>query len=400
MQGSILSQTLMSYAPMIDRGRAVVATRLSIAPVTADARLDAAHLMRTVDEVWPADATPVTLDIVADVLTGEVLATPFTAPLMLEVPAARACDPANTDFLLALHNKGQRLVLSGVPEGEPLPAKLLPCFKQSIVPLDQDRRVNQADGAAPAGASRSIGFVQSGVRTIAEMEASFARAAQAIVGWPFDDALKSHAKQGANPDLSTIVELIRLVDKGEDPSRIELVIRRDPSLAYRLLRYINSPAFGLAIEIQSFKHAVMMLGYTRLKRWLALLLATGSKEANLRPVMYASVRRGLFLEYLVGAEQDENLRDELFICGVFSLLDKLFQTPFEQLFATLNVPENVYDALVGGGGPYRQYLDIVQVLERGIDPKLVELAELSVVSVEQINRALLMALGAAARLGN
>ena len=40
----------------------------------------------------------------------------------------------------------------------------------------------------------------------------------------------------------------------------------------RLLRYINSPAFGLRVEISSFSHAIMMLGYQRLKRWLAPLL--------------------------------------------------------------------------------------------------------------------------------
>jgi EAL and modified HD-GYP domain-containing signal transduction protein len=399
MQGSILSRALMSYAPMIDRGRAVVSTRLTVQPIDPTHSLDVTEVIALLDQAWPADATSVTLDVGGDVLTPKMLDTVFTAPVMLEIPVTRANDPANTEAILKLHGRGVRLILNGVPQAQPLPQPLLPCFKQSIIPLELDRRVNQEGAAAPTGMHRSIGFVQSGVRTIAEMEASFGRAAQAIVGWPFDDALKTHARQGANPDLNTIVELIRQVEKGEDPSKIETIIRRDPSLAYRLLRYINSPAFGLAIEIQSFKHAVMMLGYTRLKRWLALLLATGSKEANLRPVMYASVRRGMFLEHLVGAEHDENLRDELFICGVFSLLDKLFQTPFEELFATLNVPENVYDALVQGSGPYKPYLDIVQMLESGVDTKLIELAEMSVISIEQINRALLHALGSAARLG-
>ena len=45
----------------------------------------------------------------------------------------------------------------------------------------------------------------------------------------------------------------------------------------------------------------MMLGYQQLKRWLALLLASASKDANMKPVMFAAVRRGLLMEELVRA---------------------------------------------------------------------------------------------------
>src|SRR5690606_13210271 len=156
-----------------------------------------------------------------------------------------------------------------------------------------------------------------------------------------------------------IMQLIAMADRGEDPPRMEAVIRRDPAIAYRLLRYINSVGFGLTVQVQSFRHAIMMLGYQKLKRWLALLLATSSKDANMRPVMLASFRRGLFLEQLVG-EQEESVRDEIFILGVFSLLDKLMKKPFDELFGTLAVPENVHETLVHGTGQFVPYLKIVE----------------------------------------
>ena len=74
----------------------------------------------------------------------------------------------------------------------------------------------------------------------------------------------------------------------------------------------------------------MLLGYQRLKRWLALLLATASKDVNLRPVMFAAVRRGLLMEELVAGNGDEEMRSEMFICGVFSLLDRMFQETLRQ----------------------------------------------------------------------
>ena len=173
---------------------------------------------------------------------------------------------------------------------------------------------------------------------------------------------------------------------------LERVLRRDASLAYRLLRYINSAAFGLRVEITSFRHAILMLGLTKLKRWLALLLANASKETNLRPVMFASFRRGVFLEQLIGAQDDDHLRDEVFILGVFSLLDKLFRLPFEQLFETLRVPDNVHETLVTRSGPYMPYLRIAENIERGPTPELEELLAGAVLSLEQCNAAIVKTL--------
>ena len=57
---------------------------------------------------------------------------------------------------------------------------------------------------------------------------------------------------------------------------------------------------------------------------------TGRQSVGQSP---AHVRRGLFLEQLVGAH-DDSVRDEIFILGVFSLLDKLMTKPFDELFGT------------------------------------------------------------------
>ena len=94
------------------------------------------------------------------------------------------------------------------------------------------------------------------------------------------------------------MDLMQRLDREEPVGQLEAVLRRDPALGYRLMRYINSPAFGLSVEVTSFRHAIMLLGYQRLKRWLALLLAAGSRDASMKPVIYAAVRRGLLMEEL------------------------------------------------------------------------------------------------------
>jgi len=289
------------------------------------------------------------------------------------------------------------LLLKGRPLSE-LPREVLPCFKYSIIDLADDRR---ADGSKPPpGVTRNIPHVQAGVRSITEMEHAFARGAEAVLGWPIDDAIQAgNAKARAGqPDMQTMVQLIRQVDAEEPIEKLENTLKRDPQLAFKLMRYINSPAFGLRVEISSFRHAIMMLGYKRLKRWVALLLATASKDVNLKPVMFAAVRRGLLMEELGRESSDEEMRSEMFICGVFSLLDRMFQQPFKELLANIPVPERVFQALAEETGPFQPYVNMVRAIENESLFDFRECADALMTSVSEINRAQLRALMAASQL--
>jgi len=396
---AILGQVALGYSPFIDRNRAVAATRLTVFPLRPDAVLDVGQLLHEVGNVWPASGARVALNVVSESLLQELLLARPSANLMVEVPAFMAVDPVNVDALVALHANGSTLLLKGRPLHD-LPREVLPCFKYSIIDLADDRRIG--DGSTPAGVTRTIGHVQSGVRTVFDMEACFARGAEAVLGWPIDDAVTTSAARSGKavvaPGMAAIVELMRQVDKEESIEKLENTLKRDPALAFKLLRYINSPAFGLRVEISSFRHAIMMLGYKRLKRWLALLLATASKEVNLKPVMFAAVRRGLLMEELVRSSGDEEMRNEMFICGVFSLLDRMFQQPFSDLLDSIPVPERVRQALAESGGPYQPYLELVEAVENETLYEFREAADKLMMSVSEINRAELRALMSASEL--
>ncbi len=396
---AILGQVALGYSPFIDRNRTVAATRLSVFPLRPDSVLDVAQLLHAVGDVWPASGGNVSLNVVSESLLHDLLQASPSANLMVEVPNFMASDPANVEALKRLHGAGNTLLLKGRPNAE-LPREVLPCFKYSIIDLADERRIGVAS-VAPAGVIRSIEHVQSGVRTVADMEAAFARGAHAVLGWPIDDAINATtARTGkpAQPDLQVVVELIHRVDNEDTIEKLENTLKRDPSLAFKLLRYINSPAFGLRVEISSFRHAIMLLGYQRLKRWLALLLATASKDVNLKPVMFAAVRRGLLMEELVAGTGDEEMRSEMFICGVFSLLDRMFQETFAKLLGSIPVPERVYQALVKNTGPYQPYMAMVLAAEGESVFEYREAAEQLLMSVAEINRAQLRALMGAGAL--
>jgi len=391
----VLGQVVLGYCPMIDRQRVVLATRLTAFPLRPDAEPDAAALLQALAEVWPADSNrQVLLNLASESMLRGAMAGALPPQLWLEVPAFMAADEQHQAALSALQARGSTLFVKG-RASTALPAPVRACFKYSIIELADERR---SGAEAPTGAPRTLGFVQSGVRCASEVEDSFKRGAAAVLGWPIDEPVARSGGKAVAPDLKVIVELINRVDREEPIDRLEAVLKNDPTLAFRLVRYINSAAFGLRVEISSFRHAIMMLGYQKLKRWLALLLASASSDPNMRPVMFAAVRRGLFMEELVRSAGDEQMGSELFICGVFSLLDIMMGQPFEQLLKSIPVPQDVHDALVQGAGRYRPYVELVRAVEQESMFDIRNAAEALMLSAAEVNHALLRALVAARQL--
>ena len=391
----ILDQIALGYSPMIDRNRNVVATRLTVFALRPDAPLDAGQLLQMVGGVWPEGGGKVALNLLSESLLRDLLNAKPSANVMIEVPSFMASDAAHVAALQALRANGNALLLRGRRARE-VPPDGGPGFAQAIIDIEDDRR---AAGVAPAGAAaRTIPHIQSGVRTLADMEASFQRGAVAVLGWPMDDAATQPGRKKTQHDLQVIVELMQRLDAEEPVEKLDNTLRRDPTLAFKLMRYINSPAFGLRVEINSFRHAILLLGYKKLKRWLALLLATAGKDVNLRPVMYAAVRRGLLMEELARSSGDEEMRNELFICGVFSLLDKMMGEPFADLMKTIPVPDRVRDALAEGSGPYLPYVNLMLAVESESLFDIRESAEALLMGAAEINRALLRALANASQI--
>ncbi|RIK97595.1 MAG: histidine kinase [Burkholderiales bacterium] len=390
---SLFMSALIGYEPIVDRQRNALAMRVSVSP--GEPEVNMAALYREFTEQRAGEGGTIALRSSAPI-DEELLSIEPSPTLWIEVPGAMMDADEGRALAAKLHEAGFALMLGGRPE-RPLTPDLVPAFRMSIIHVDADRRLQQPllqALQAQAQTKRSIPHVNDGVRTIAMMEKCFERGAVAVVGWPTEDALQHVGRENGNPNYATIVDMMSMIDRNEDPVAMEKVIRRDAALAYKLLRYINSPGFGLSVEVQSFRHAVMMLGYGRLKRWCALLLATACKDSNLRPAMVASFRRGVFLEHLIGAGQDEQLRDEVFILGVLSLLDKLLKRPFQELFRNLHVPERVHETLVDRRGPYMPYLKVVESIENGPDPQLPSRLDDCVMSLGQCNQAVLRALTA------
>ena len=201
---------------------------------------------------------------------------------------------------------------------------------------------------------------------------------------------ESQAK-GLNPVQTVILQLMHLVRQDAEIRDLENVLKRDPAIAYKLLTYINSAGFGLGVEIQSLRHAVTMLGFSPLYRWLSLLLATASTSGYSLALMQAAIIRGRFAELLGQDFLPKSESENLFVAGMFSLLDCLLGIPMEEVLQNIQLSDPVSEALLTRGGIYGPFLALAEAgeIQNG---DVGELANALFIDAAKVNRAHILAL--------
>ncbi len=173
------------------------------------------------------------------------------------------------------------------------------------------------------------------------------------------------ASKGLNTSQVLIVQLLEMVRKNADVRQIEVVLKRDPVVAYKLLRYINSAGFGLGCEIESLRHAVQVLGYTPLYRWLSVLLATAGTSKSAQLLMQTAIIRGRLAELLGDTFLPKAETENLFVAGLFSLLDRLLGLSMAEVLDKIHLPEAMSQALLAREGIYGDFLALAEACERG-----------------------------------
>ena len=194
------------------------------------------------------------------------------------------------------------------------------------------------------------------------------------------------------PNQAVIMQLLNLVRSQGSTAEIEALLKKDPTLSFNLLRFINSAGFGLSIEVTSFRHAVMILGLKKLFRWAALLLTTSRGSDTAPAVGQTAVVRGRLMELLAAEMLTPEEVDNAFIVGMFSLLDSMLGIPMEMALDAVALPQSVRDALLTRTGVLAPFLELTLACEQGDDDTFARLTDALHLSNHQVNWAHLQAL--------
>jgi c-di-GMP-related signal transduction protein len=160
------------------------------------------------------------------------------------------------------------------------------------------------------------------------------------------------------------VRMLQAVSREElDTREIEKLIKSEASLCYRLLRYMNSATFGFVSEIHSVRHALSLLGEREVRRWVRLVATLGAGQKKSSELVLAALARGRFCELLSPKVQHGD--SDLFLLGLFSLMDTMLETPMNVLLANVPVDHPTKDALLGGTGRLRPIYQLMLARESG-----------------------------------
>ena len=107
---------------------------------------------------------------------------------------------------------------------------------------------------------------------------------------------------------------------------IEQLIKSEPALCYRLLRYLQSPGFYLQTEIMSILHALALLGENELRKWLMLMasVVAAGGEPNPEPIARA-LARARFAELL--APFVALSASSLYLTSLFAQMERIVNRP-------------------------------------------------------------------------
>ena len=173
-----------------------------------------------------------------------------------------------------------------------------------------------------------------------------------------------------------LVNLLAEVNKKTTTlSKIEEIVLRDVALAYKLLRYINSSYFYRLNRIDSVAHAITYLGENELRRFIILVLISELASDKPNELVRLAVVRAKMGELLALETPHKSKADEIFLLGLFSLLEALLDTTTDYICEQLSLSDNLKNALVSRTGPYAPFLDVVLSYEKRDKPTCLAAAQ-------------------------
>ena len=139
--------------------------------------------------------------------------------------------------------------------------------------------------------------------------------------------------------------LRKLQETPLDVANVSDVVKSEPSLTYRLLRYVNSPAFALRDSVGSVPKALMIIGDDAFRRMATLACAVELSSKQSIEVVRIALTRARFCEttaVFCGLDPTSQ-----YMLGLFSLLDAMLEISLEEALAPLGLPAPIKDALLG-----------------------------------------------------
>lgn len=154
------------------------------------------------------------------------------------------------------------------------------------------------------------------------------------------------------------IELLNMVNNDNfDLIDAADIIGRDTALTISLLKMVNKMTVNSGIT--GIRHAAAMLGQAELRKWINTAVVNELYADKPSEITRLSLLRAKFAEKLAGVFGLENKAEELFLMGLFSVLDVILEKSMEDALELVMVADEIRDALIWKRGPLNPVLELM-----------------------------------------
>jgi EAL and modified HD-GYP domain-containing signal transduction protein len=165
--------------------------------------------------------------------------------------------------------------------------------------------------------------------------------------------------------LNYLEILQEICQESLDLLHLQKIIERDPPLCHKMLTYLNSAFFGRDTEITSIGHALNLLGEKEIRKWASLAILAQLGQDQPTELMRLSMVRARFCETLAPEVRLGERQSELFLMGLFSLMDVFLGRPLADVLENIALATEIKQALMGQKNTLGLVLDLVAHYEKG-----------------------------------
>lgn len=139
------------------------------------------------------------------------------------------------------------------------------------------------------------------------------------------------------------------------------IIARDTALTISLLKMVNRMTVNSGIT--TIRHAAAMLGQKELKKWINTAVVNALYADKPSEITRVSLLRAKFAENLAPLFGLAMKKEELFLMGLFSVLDVILEKPMEEALQMVMVSKDIREALLYKKGKLAPALEFMSQYE-------------------------------------
>lgn len=182
------------------------------------------------------------------------------------------------------------------------------------------------------------------------------------------------------------IQLLNIVNNEDfDLTKAADIIGRDTALVIALLKMVNKIAINS--EITSIRHAAAMLGQKELKKWINTAVAGALYADKPNEITRVSLIRAKFVENVASQFGLEMQKEELFLMGLFSVLDVILEKPMTEALQIVKVSKDIKDALIDNKGKFAAIKEFTMQYEQGNWQEVSRIMILQNIEMEAVNEA-------------